>query len=202
VTLHATIIVTCLAAVLMPMTTTPASEFPSPMASEALSAPPAPLNDSAAGHSSPIISDTTTARLHLRRDTMLAWSSFFESPTGTLLKSVVFPGWGQWSNGKKQMAAVYFAIETYFATKALIWRHRARQNVDYYTFMHARDRRNYFYWFTGLTIFISMFDAYADRYLLTLEHMRQQPEEYWGGQSAWRSRPAADGWRLSLAYRF
>jgi hypothetical protein len=27
---------------------------------------------------------------------------FFRSPTGTLLKSVAFPGWGQWSNGKKQ----------------------------------------------------------------------------------------------------
>jgi len=131
----------------------------------------------------------------------MAWSGFFDSPTGTLFKSVVFPGWGQWSNGKKQKAAVYFAVETYFATKALVWRHRARQNVDYSTFMRARDRRNYFYWFTGLTIFVSMFDAYADRYLLTLERMRQRPDDYWGGQRTWRSR-TEDGWRLSLVYHF
>jgi hypothetical protein len=128
-------------------------------------------------------------------------TGFFESPTGTLLRSVAFPGWGQWANGKKQKAAVYFGIEGYFITKALIWRHRARQNVDFDTFNHARDRRNYFYWFTGLTIFVSMFDAYTDRYLLTLEQMRDRPDDYWGGQTSGVSK-ADDGWRLLLGWRF
>jgi hypothetical protein len=133
---------------------------------------------------------------------MVPRSAFFESPTGTLLKSVAFPGWGQWSNGKKQKAAIYFSIESYFIVKALIWRHRARQDVGFSTFMHARDRRNYFYWLTGATIFVSMFDAYADRYLLLLERTRNEPEEYWGAPSQagrWYSPPE---WRLSIGLRF
>lgn len=129
---------------------------------------------------------------------------FFASPTGALLRSVAFPGWGQWSNGKKQKAAVYFTAESYFITKALIWRHRARgSGIDFDTFDHARDRRNYFYWLTGLTVFVSMFDAYADRYLLTLERTRDAGDEYWGGRKDARYRPARiEEWRLALRVRF
>ncbi len=124
---------------------------------------------------------------------------FFRSPTGTLLKSVAFPGWGQWSNGKKQKAAVYFGIETFFLTKALIWRHRASdrlrtwENTDptnetalreaFSSYDSARNSRNYFYWLAGITTFISMFDAYADCYLLTLENTRKMGDDYWGGQA-------------------
>ncbi|MBI5867154.1 MAG: hypothetical protein HZB43_02495 [candidate division Zixibacteria bacterium] len=124
---------------------------------------------------------------------------FFRSPTGTLLKSVAFPGWGQWSNGKKQKAAVYFGIETFFLTKALIWRHRAAdrlrtwENTDptnetalreaFSNYDSARNSRNYFYWLAGITTFISMFDAYADCYLLTLENTRKMGDDYWGGQA-------------------
>lgn len=109
---------------------------------------------------------------------------FFSSPTGALLKSVAFPGWGQWSNGKKQKAAIYFAVETYFVTKALIWRHRARESgIEYDAYDHRRDRRNFFTWLTGITIFVSMFDAYADSYLLDLERTRQLDDEFWGGKA-------------------
>ena len=77
---------------------------------------------------------------------------FFNSPTGALLRSVAFPGWGQWSNGKKTKAAVCFAVETFFITKALIWRHRARESgLDFDTFDFARNRRNLYYWLTGFT---------------------------------------------------
>ena len=125
--------------------------------------------------------------------------SFFKSPTGTLLKSVAFPGWGQWSNGKKQKSAIYFGIESYWITKALVWRHRARVADDLAEFAHARDRRNYFYWLTGITVFISMFDAYSDRYLLTLERTRNMPDEFWGqGQLP----TTTDDWRLTLAIKF
>jgi len=125
--------------------------------------------------------------------------SFISSPTGALLKSVAFPGWGQWSNGKKQKAAVYFGIESYWITKAMIWRHRARTADNFSEFTHARGRRNYFYWLTGITIFVSMFDAYADRYLLTLERTRDMPDDFWGDYS--EDHPG-DGWRLALTLRF
>lgn len=134
-----------------------------------------------------------------RRARHLSGGGFSHSPTGALLKSVAFPGWGQWSNGKKQKAAVYFGIETYFLTKALIWRHRtfdrlhAWGNTDpgdatarqaaFNNFDSARNSRNYFYWLTGITVFISMFDAYADSYLLTFERTRNMGDDYWGGQA-------------------
>jgi hypothetical protein len=141
----------------------------------------------------------TPRRSGPRRSHYSSPGGFFRSPTGTLLKSVAFPGWGQWSNGKKQKAAIYFGIETYFLTKAMIWRHRTfdRQheweNYDpadasgrlaaFDRFDSARNSRNYFYWLTGITAFISMFDAYADCYLLTLERTRNMGDDYWGGQT-------------------
>lgn len=142
---------------------------------------------------------STAAEVGAAARRTLGSQSFFSSPTGTLLKSVAFPGWGQWANGKKQKAAVYFGIESYWITKALIWRHRARTADDLAEFTHARDRRNYFYWLTGITVFVSMFDAYADRYLLTLERTRNMPDEFWGERP-----PVApsDEWRLALAIKF
>jgi hypothetical protein len=125
--------------------------------------------------------------------------SFSQSPTGKLFRSVALPGWGQWSNGKKQKAAVYFGIESYFLTKALIWRHRAADRLTVWenscgesgcdakafnNYDTARDRRNYFYWLTGVTVFISMFDAYADAYLLSLERTRDKGDDYWGGRAS------------------
>ena len=130
-----------------------------------------------------------------------AQGDFFSSPTGALLRSVAFPGWGQWSNGKKQKAGVYFGVETYFIAKSLIWRHRAREASDLVAYSHARDRRNYFTWLTGVTIFISMFDAYADRYLLTLERTRHQGDDFWGLRNG-DGFPADEPWRLVLTIRF
>ena len=150
-----------------------------------------------------------------RRATRVASLGFFRSPTGTLLKSVIFPGWGQWTNGKKQKAVVYFGIETFFLTKSLIWRHRTSdrlrewQQTDpsdasarlatFNRFDSARNSRNYFYWLTGITVFISMFDAYSDAYLLTLERTRQMGDDYWGGQSRF---VPDDELRLAVTLRF
>lgn len=135
----------------------------------------------------------------LRESRTLRSANFLSSPTGTLLKSVAFPGWGQWANGKKQKAAIYFGIESYWVTKALIWRHRARTADDFAEFTHAQDRRNFFYWLTGITVFVSMFDAYADRYLLTLERTRNMPEDFWGLHPELES---PEQWRLTLSMRF
>ena len=126
-------------------------------------------------------------------------SDFFHSPTSMLLRSVVVPGWGQWTNGKKQKAAIVVAIEGYFFTKALIWRSRALDRAHewenscldgscdsqaFTSYSSARDKRNYFYWLTGFTVFVSMFDAYADAYLLSLERTQNKPDSFWGGQAS------------------
>jgi hypothetical protein len=190
--------------------------------SESLAQLPQPSADSLRAHtdSPATVSDTNlikaqgppTPGARSRHGSM---GGFFHSPTGTLLKSVAFPGWGQWSNGKKQKAAVYFGIETYFLTKALIWRHRALdrlhvwQNTNpdstnallstFNSYDGARSRRNYFYWLTGITVFVSMFDAYADSYLLTLERTRNLGSEFWGGQAQFTPE---DEIRVVLNFRF
>jgi hypothetical protein len=100
------------------------------------------------------------------------------SPTLTLFKSVVFPGWGQFSNGKYVKAGLVFAVESYFIYKAVYyggkasdWREKwksAPQDQKYLYFnkyADYRDTRNSFLWYTGLTVFLSMFDAYVDAHL-------------------------------------
>ncbi len=167
--------------------------------SDSLRTGPEMTSDNPIGESFQLGDTSTPAIRELRESRTLRSESFFSSPTGTLLKSVAFPGWGQWSNGKKQKAAVYFGLETYWITKALMWRHKARTAENLADYAHARDRRNYFYWLTGITVFVSMFDAYADRYLLTLERTRNMPDDFWGRHLEIES---FDEVRVSLAVRF
>ncbi len=100
------------------------------------------------------------------------------SPTLTLFKSVVFPGWGQFSNGKYVKAGLVFAVESYFIYKAVYYGNKASEwraewkaapeNQKYLYFNQYadyRDTRNSFLWYTGLTVFLSMFDAYVDAHL-------------------------------------
>ncbi len=100
------------------------------------------------------------------------------SPTLTLFKSVVFPGWGQYSNGKYLKAGLIFAVESYFIYKAVYYGNKASDwkqkwktapdNLKYTYFTQYadyRDTRNSFLWYTGLTVFLSMFDAYVDAHL-------------------------------------
>ncbi len=113
-------------------------------------------------------------------------SSRGPSPTLTMFKSVVFPGWGQAANRKYLKAALVFALETYFISRAIdfagkasdwrkIWKATPaslatakeaafRQYADY------RDSRNSNLWGTAITIFLSMFDAYVDAHLRTFPH--------------------------------
>jgi hypothetical protein len=101
-----------------------------------------------------------------------------KSPMGALLRSVAFPGWGQFYNRKYLKSAVVFGAETAFITMAVVdWtrmsQHRGNfQNPDYPDrygefdlFRFYEDRRNLFLWITGGIVFLSMFDAYVDAHL-------------------------------------
>ena len=105
-----------------------------------------------------------------------------KSPMGALLRSVVFPGWGQFYNRKYLKAVVAFGAETTFITLAAIeWsrmnKHKKNfQNPDYpdrywefEQFEFYEDRRNLFLWITAGIIFLSMFDAYVDAHLFNFD---------------------------------
>ncbi len=105
-----------------------------------------------------------------------------KSPTGALLRSVAFPGWGQFYNRKYLKGIVVFGAETTFITLAAIeWSrmntHRRNfQNPDYpdrywefEQFQFYEDRRNLFLWITAGIVFLSMFDAYVDAHLYNFD---------------------------------
>jgi TM2 domain-containing membrane protein YozV len=101
-----------------------------------------------------------------------------KSPMGALLRSVAFPGWGQFYNRKYMKGVVVLGAEATFITMAIVdWsrmkeHQRNFQNPDfpdrYWEFDQFRfyeDRRNMFLWITAGIVFISMFDAYVDAHL-------------------------------------
>jgi len=105
-----------------------------------------------------------------------------KSPMGALLRSVAFPGWGQFYNRRYFKGVVVFGAETTFITLAAIeWnrmiKHKRNfQNPDYpdrywefEQFEFYEDRRNLFLWITAGIVFLSMFDAYVDAHLYNFD---------------------------------
>ena len=100
-------------------------------------------------------------------------------PTVTLLKSMVVPGWGQITNHKYVKAAFAIGLETWFITGAIVNNSRANDALDrwratddpsekilhYYDYQYYRGNRADYLWLLGITVFVSMFDAYVDAHL-------------------------------------
>jgi hypothetical protein len=103
----------------------------------------------------------------------------YQNPTVALFKSMLVPGLGQLGNRRYLKAAVVAGLEGWLIGMAL---HRGRQASDardaylaaedyyersqlYYEYDQVRKSRNKYAWFAGLTIFLSMFDAYVDAHL-------------------------------------
>jgi hypothetical protein len=131
------------------------------------------------------------------------------SPTLTLFKSVVFPGWGQFSNHKYIKAGLVFVVESYFiykavyyADKAADWRAKwkaAPEDQKYLYFNQYadyRDTRNSFLWYTALTVFLSMFDAYVDA------HLANFPKDIPGADNVSLDFDPGRESRLTLSYHF
>lgn len=102
--------------------------------------------------------------------------SVAQSPRGAVIRSAVFPGWGQWYNGKKLKAVVVFGVEVGFISAA-IW-HNQRvvywmdSSLTQYTAEFRElnesfhiDMRNQFVWYLAGALLVSMADAYVDAHL-------------------------------------
>lgn len=112
------------------------------------------------------------------------------TPTVALFKSVAFPGWGQYSNKKYLKAGLVLVVESYFIYKAVDngrkasdWREKWKNETgtlkdDYFnTYADYRDERNANLWYTALTVFLSMFDAYVDAHLATFPKQVPKPAD-------------------------
>ncbi|MFH1700818.1 MAG: DUF5683 domain-containing protein [Candidatus Zixiibacteriota bacterium] len=122
--------------------------------------------------------DSFIVRAYLTENTL---SIPKRSQSMTMLKSVAFPGWGQFANKKYFKSGVIFLVESYFIYKAVdygikagdarkYWRglpdSLASQKAEAFrAYANYRDTRNTNIWYAGITIFFSMIDAYVDAHL-------------------------------------
>jgi hypothetical protein len=112
-----------------------------------------------------------------------------KSPMGALIRSVAFPGWGQFYNEKYLKAALVFGIETtYIVLAADEWRksnfhkknfqsappYSAEQYWEFDQYQFHRDRRNLYLWVISGIVFLSMFDAYVDAHLNRFDKERME----------------------------
>ncbi len=99
------------------------------------------------------------------------------TPVATMFKSVLIPGWGQWSNGKHVKSGVIFATEGYLIYRALRAAQRESEAEDDAVrfpgredeFLAVADRWNEekrdYAWWTIFALVLSMGDAYVDAHL-------------------------------------
>ena len=102
-----------------------------------------------------------------------------QTPTLALFKSMLVPGLGQLGNRSYFKATLFAGLEAWFIASAVHYGRQANdaeilfaeatnENIrrEWHSFLeNKRINRNKFAWFAGLTIFISMFDAYVDAHL-------------------------------------
>lgn len=129
----------------------------------------------------PIIRDSTGVVITGPTHSMqMAGSAVDESqwpdPTVTLFKSMLVPGWGQITNKAYIKAALAIGLEAWFISGAVVnWNYMNQaldnyradpNNLDhYYEYQYYHGMRSDFLWALGVTVFVSMFDAYVDAHL-------------------------------------
>ena len=100
-----------------------------------------------------------------------------KSPRGAVLRSLMFPGWGQKYNERPWKAAVVFSTEIGLLSAA-IW-HNTRMHKsfdDSYSDAYVQDfrdfhwdKRSQYFWYLGFAVLISMADAYVDAHLFDFD---------------------------------
>ena len=102
-----------------------------------------------------------------------------QNPTAALFKSMFVPGWGQIGNHRYVKAGVIIGLETWFIASAVHYANQASDLKSKYNnesdpilrdsyYRQYQDKRNVrlkYTWFAGITVFVSMFDAYVDAQL-------------------------------------
>jgi len=135
----------------------------------------------------------------------------YQQPTVALFKSMLVPGLGQLGNRRYTKALLFTGLETWFIASSLHYASQAadaRESYleaddiavrrDYYNlYDNKRTNRNKFAWYAGLTIFISMFDAYVDA------HLSGSPTDPRNDDFSFDLKPADNGGvAAQLTYRF
>lgn len=122
-----------------------------------------------------------------------------KSPSGAMLRSLAFPGWGQFYNEKYLKALLVFSIEAGFAASISYQsdqtkRYEKKGDSEIAKF-YRNDRNRLIWWLAGLVL-VSMGDAYVDAHLFDYDispdlSLSVSPFEglvlTWNAQKLWRS---------------
>ena len=107
-----------------------------------------------------------------------------KSPFGALVRSVAFPGWGQFYNKKGLKGSIVFVAETSFLIAAVVEWRRMNDHLkkfkglpldspdkawEFELYKYNRDMRNTHLWCVAGIAFLSMLDAYVDAHLFNFE---------------------------------
>ncbi|RMH62181.1 MAG: hypothetical protein D6677_10395 [Calditrichaeota bacterium] len=90
-----------------------------------------------------------------------------KSPWGAALRSLFFPGWGQWYNDAPYKSAFYFTLT---ATIAYTVYHNDRlyRQTGAYSY---KDQRTRYYWYLGLDYLLMVLDAQVDAWLYKFDEV-------------------------------
>jgi hypothetical protein len=114
--------------------------------------------------------------INLNPDTL---KTAVKSPTGAMIRSLVFPGWGQFYNNKKLKALLIFGTEVgllansiYLNQKYIEWDQKFKESEPGYEQniiianreFYISNRNSSTWWLVGVTLF-SLADAFVDAHL-------------------------------------
>ncbi len=88
-----------------------------------------------------------------------------KSPKGAMIRSLVFPGLGQFYNEQYIKAAIVLAGQGTLIGFSFYYNNRARESTTPLEKDFYKDRRNLMYWWIGAATLFSMLDAYIDAHL-------------------------------------
>ena len=105
----------------------------------------------AGAHNNP---DSTAVIPHIRK-----------SPRTALIRSALFPGWGQWYNGQKIKAILVLGGEATLIGYSIFYHNKAARSTEAYQRDYYEYNGNRFiWWLAGLHV-LSILDAYVDAHL-------------------------------------
>lgn len=87
------------------------------------------------------------------------------SVKGALIRSAVFPGWGQWYNGKKWKTVLIIGAELGLGGNAIYLNQKMHQALTTEEFRFYQDKRNLTLWWLAGLYFLNVLDAYVDAQL-------------------------------------
>ena len=88
-----------------------------------------------------------------------------KSPTGAMIRSLIFPGLGQWYNNKKIKAFLVFCAQSGLLANSIYLNQKyVTSSTEFERNFYINNRNLSVWWLVGTTLF-SMADAFVDAHL-------------------------------------